>query len=244
MKSPLLAVTPLVAVVTWTIALIVDSKPFDKVAVFLIGIGLLGMATTSVVGIVVTGGRWARRLGLVVVGATVWLAVVRPVDPFWIIGVVTTSLAGVSLFMPSVRAGVRKFPAAAGPPSRAVVVSLILLGTPFALGVTHTGSAPWATIVVGLTAPLAGFAYSRVLPTGLLMVRILWPAVAIGAAVPMGWPAGLIGASLGILIAALAWDRSVRTAFHPPNEVGSSYPIPPELVPREILDEAGIDDLG
>ena len=244
MKSPLLAVTPLVAVVIWTIALIVDGGPFDRISVFLISISLLGMATTSVVGIVIVGGRWARRLGLVVVGATALLAVVRPIDSLWIIGLASTSLAGAALFMPSLTAGVRKLPAAAGPPPRAVLLSLILLGTPLVLGVTQSGSAPWATLVVGLTAPLAGFAYSRVLPGGLLAVRILWPVLAIGAAIPMGWPDGLISASLGILIAALAWDRSVKTAFHPPREIGSSYPIPPELAPQEILDEAGIDDSG
>ena len=244
MKSPLLAITPLVAVVIWTIALIVDSGPFDRISVFLISISLLGMATTSVVGIAVVGGRWARRLGMVVVGATALLAVVRPIDPLWIIGLATTSLAGAALFMPSLIAGVRKLPAAAGPPPRAVLLPLILLGTPLVLGVTHSGSAPWATLVVGLAAPLAGFAYSRVLPGGLLAVRILWPVLAIGAAIPMGWPDGLISASLGILIAALAWDRSVKTAFHPPREIGSSYPIPPELAPQEILDEAGIDDPG
>ncbi len=244
MKSPLLAVTPLVAVVIRTIALIVDSGPFDRISVFLISISLLGMATTSVVGIIVVGGRWARRLGMVVVGATALLAVVRPIDPLWIIGLVTTSLAGAALFMPSLTAGVRKLPAAAGPPPRAVLLVLILLGTPLVLGLTHSGSAPWTTLVVGLTAPLAGFAYSRVLPGGLLAVRILWPVLAIGAATPMGWPGGLASASLGILIAVLAWDRSVKTAFHPPREIGSSYPIPPELAPKEILDEAGIDDRG
>ena len=244
MKSPLLAVTPLVAVVIWTIALIVDGGPFDRISVFLISISLLGMATTSVVGIAVVGGRWARRLGMVVVGATALLAVVRPIDPLWIIGLATTSLAGAALFMPSLTTGVRKLPSAAGPPPRAVLLPLILLGTPLVLGVAHSGSAPWATLVVGLAAPLAGFAYSRVLPGGLSAVRILWPVLAIGAAIPMGWPDGLISASLGILIAALAWDRSVKTAFHPPREIGSSYPIPPELAPQEILDEAGIDDRG
>ncbi|MEE8488849.1 MAG: hypothetical protein V3S43_00830, partial [Acidimicrobiia bacterium] len=142
MKSPLLAVTPLVAVVIWTIALIVDSGPFDGISVFLICISLLGMATTSVVGIVVVGGRWARRLGLVVVGATALLAVVRPIDSFWIIGLAATSLAGAALFMPSLTTGVRKLPAAVGPPPRAVLVSLILLGTPLVLGVTQSGSAP------------------------------------------------------------------------------------------------------
>ncbi len=57
MKSPLPAAMPLVAAVTWTVALIVDGGPFDSTSVFLMCVGLLGMATTSVAGIVVAGGR-------------------------------------------------------------------------------------------------------------------------------------------------------------------------------------------
>jgi len=243
-KSPLPAAMPLVAAVTWTVALIVDGGPFDSTSVFLMCVGLLGMATTSVAGIVVAGGRWARRLGLVLVGATALLAIVRPIDLLWIIGLVTTALAGLSLNMASVTNRVRKLPAAAGPPARSVLVPLILLGTPFVLGIANSNSRPWVILVVGLSAPLAAFAYSRVLPGGLLAVRLLWPALAIIAAYPMGAPGGFVSVSLGVLIAALAWDPTVKTAFHPPREVGSSYPIPPELAPREILDEAGIDDRG
>ncbi len=244
MNSPLLAVTPLVAAVTWTVVLIVDNGPFDSTSVFLISISLLAMGATSVVGIVVAGGRWARWLGFVVVGATALLAVVRPIDAAWIVGLATTALAGASLNLAPVTSRVRKLPAAAGPPTRAVVVPLILLGTPFILGIANNGSTPWLILVVGLTAPVVAFGYSRVLPGGLLAVRLLWPLLAIVAAYPMGSPGGFVSASLGILIAALAWDESVKTAFHPPREVGSTFPIPPELAPREILDEAGIDDRG
>jgi len=235
---------PLLAAVIWTVALIVDGEPFVPTSVFLIGIGLLGMATASVVGIVVAGGRWARRLGLVVVGATSVLALVRPIDLIWVLGLGATSLAGASLFLPSVLAGIRKLPAAAGPPERAVLVPLVLIGAPFILGIASNDAAPWATLTVGIAAPIAAFAYSRVLPGGLLAVRALWPILAITLAFPMGSWGGFTSAALGVLVAALAWDGSVRAAFHPPREVGSAYPIPPELAPKEILDEAGIDDRG
>ena len=244
MRSALLAATPLVAALTWTIALIVDNGPFASSSVFLICIALLGMGIVSVVGIVVVGGPWARWLGLVVVGATALLAVVRPIDAVWTVGLATTAFAGASLFSPAVTSSVRKLPTAAGPPTMAVVVPLILLGTPFLLGIADTGSTPWLILVIGLTAPAAAFAYSRVLTGGLLAVRLLWPLLAIVIGSLMGSPGGFVSASLGLLVAALAWDPMVKIAFHPPREVGSSYPIPPELAPREILDEAGIDDRG
>jgi hypothetical protein len=239
-----MSAAPLLAAVIWAIALIVDSGPFAPTSVLLIGIGLLGMATASVVGIVVAGGRWARRLGLVVVGATSVLALVRPIDAFWILGLGATALAGAALFLPSVLKGIRKLPAATGPPQRAVLVPLVLIGAPYILGIASNDAAPWATLTVGIAAPVAAFAYSRVLPGGLLAVRVLWPVLAITLAIPMGSWGGFTSAALGGLIAALAWDGSVRTAFHPPKEVGSAYPIPPELAPKEILDETGIDDRG
>ncbi len=244
MDRPLVSAAPLLAAVTWTVVLIVDAGPFVPTSVLLIGIGLLGMATASVVGIVVVGGRWARRLGLVVVGASALLALVRPIDPLWFLGLGATALAGASLFSPSVLAGIRKLPAATGPPERAVLVPLVLIGAPFILGIASNDAAPWVTLTVGVAAPIAAFAYARVLSAGLLAVRVLWPALAITLAIPMGSWGGFTSVALGVLVLALAWDSSVRTAFHPPKEVGSAYPIPPELAPKEILDEAGIDDRG
>jgi hypothetical protein len=60
----------------------------------------------------------------------------------------------------------------------------------------------------------------------------------------MGWPTAFVSAALGLIVGILAWDRSVKTSYHPPREVGTTFPIPPELAPEEVLDAAEIDDKG
>jgi hypothetical protein len=99
-------------------------------------------------------------------------------------------------------------------------------------------------MIVGLSAPIAALWYARVLPGGLFAVRALWPASAIGLSVTMGPAAGAVALVSGVVVAVLAWHSSVKHAFHPPREVGTSFPIPPELAPREVLDTAKLDERG
>ena len=65
-----------------------------------------------------------------------------------------------------------------------------------------------------------------------------------GDGVVLGLPAGAVSAAMGLSAAVLAWHPSVKTAYHPPREAGSTFPIPPELTPRQILDSADLDEHG
>lgn len=231
------------AAVVWTVALIVDGAGYNGVSVLLMGLGLLLMGVVSVVGVVVVGGRWARRLGFGVIAASTLVALLRPIDALWLVALGLTALAGLALYSPSVTSRVRKLPAATGPPTRAVILPILLLIAPFVLGLSDRDGS-WPALVVGAAAPLTAFAYARVVPGGLLAIRYLWPVLAIVLAFPMGLPAGVVSALLGIGVFAVATDGSVKVAFHPPRETGTAYPIPPELAPPEILDAADIDDRG
>ena len=99
-------------------------------------------------------------------------------------------------------------------------------------------------ITVSLTALAAAFLYSQALPGCIVTIRVVWPAIAIGLAPFMGLPGGIVSALLGIAVAVLAWHPSVKTAAYPPYESATTYSIPPELTPTEILDAADIDDTG
>jgi len=241
---PLLACTPLVAALLWAAALGIDSGPFSPGSVLLIVTGLLALATAGMVGVTVTGGRWAHRTLLVAVAAMLFLAVVRPIDAFWIVALTGTVMSGFALFTPALIGGLRRLPAASGPPVRAVVLPLLLIGLPFPLGIAAWDEASAGTVVVGLTAPLAALWFARVFPGGLLVVRVIWPALAIGLSFTQWLAPAIMSAVSGIAVAALAWHRSVGVAFHPPREVGTVHPIPPELTPREVLDSADIDEHG
>ena len=86
--------------------------------------------------------------------------------------------------------------------------------------------------------------FARVFPGGLYAVRILWPALAIGLSFTQWWAPAIVSVISGAAVAVLAWHPSVGVAFHPPREVGTVYPIPPELAPREVLDSAELDEHG
>jgi MFS family permease len=244
MRAAFLVSFTLVAALAWTLALMVRSEPFDPPAALLIGVGLVAMASVATIGMIVVGGRWAHRLGLSALAVTVIVALVRPVDVFWVIGVATTTLALVALFSPRVGSSIRRLASATGPPPRAVVPPLLLLSAPAILGLAGNGARTWALVVVALTAPNVALLYSRVFPGGLIGIRLVWPALAIGLAPVMGWPTAFVSAALGLIVGILAWDRSVKTSYHPPREVGTTFPIPPELAPEEVLDAAEIDDKG
>jgi len=243
-KSAILTFTPLMAAISWTIALIVDPAGLGPASVLLIGLGLLSMATVAVVGMILSGGLWARRLAFGVILACMLVATVRPIDPMWYVSLALTAVALAAMLLPSVTSRLRKLPSTSGPPPMSVLTPMVLLAAPFIIGLTAVNATPWAMIVVGLGALVSAFAYARVIPGGLFAVRILWPATAIGLSPLLGVPAGIESALLGIVVGGLAWHHTVKVAFHPPTETGTTYAIPPELAPQEVLDTAHIDDHG
>jgi hypothetical protein len=241
---PLLSAITLVSALVWAAELAAEPGPLAPASVLMIAIGLMAMATVGMVGLTVTGGRWAHRTSLASVGAMLALAVARPIDGWWATGLALTLLAAVALLSPSLTRGIRRLPAAAGPPNRAVLIPLLLIGLPFVLGLAAWDRVATGTLMVGLSAPLAALWYTRVFPGGLLVVRIAWPALAAGLAPTQPLLPAVVGAGAGVAIAMLAWHRSVKTAFHPPREIGTVHPIPPELAPTQVLDAADIDERG
>ena len=244
MRSTVLAAMTLASALVWTIALIADSGPFTGAPTILIGVGLVATATVATVGMIVVGGRWAHRLALVSLAVTVVLAILRDIDWMWIVGIVATTVAFAVLVSPGVTSTIRKLPSAAGPPPPAVTPPLLLLLAPALLGLVGNEATPWALLVVGLSAPNAAFLYSRVLPGGLIGIRLVWPLMTLALTPLLGWITGSVAGAIAAAVAITAWSRAVKASYHPPREVGTTYRIPPELAPREILDAAQIDEKG
>ena len=241
---PLLSALSLLAALVWTGAIAADPGPLAPLSVVLVAMGLLAMATVGMIGITVTGGRWAYRLALASLIATAVLAVARPIDVWWFAGFASTLLAAVALLSPAITNGLRRLPPVGGPPWRAVLIPLLLSGLPFLLGLAAWSRPSLATGLVGLGAPLAALWYSRVLPGGLLAVRAVWPGLALGLAFTQSVGPAIVCLVAGGVVAVLAWHPSVGVAFHPPRETGTVHPIPPELTPSEVLDAAELDDRG
>lgn len=244
MKVPILSAIPLLAALVWAGALAADAGPLAPVSLLLIAVGLMATATVAMVGITVTGGRWAHRASLASLAAMLVLAVVRPIDGWWVVALISTLLAGVAVFSPALTKGIRRLPAVSGPPVRAVLIPLLLIGLPFVLGLAAWSRASMGTAVIGIGAPLAALWYARVFPGGLLAVRILWPGLAVGLSFTQWIVPAIVTLGAGGAIAVLAWHPSVEIAFHPPREIGTAHPIPPELAPSQVLDAADLDQRG
>ncbi len=233
----------LLAALTWTLV-IARNPAVTSASGLLMGLGLLATVGIATVGMVLTGGRWTRWLALVGLAMTLPIALTTPVDLLWLVGIGITSAAAGSLFLRGVTSRIRKLPAASGPPPRAVAIPLLLVAAPFLYGALAGSSPTWPLLLVGLTAPFAAFAYSRVLPGGLWAVRLVWPALAIGLGPLLDAATAVVSVVLAGSVAYLGWHPSVKTSFHPPREKGSAYSIPPELAPEEILEAADIDERG
>jgi hypothetical protein len=177
-------------------------------------------------------------------GFETMLAIVRPVDFVWVVSVALTGMALASLLSAPLRRTIRRLPSASGPPPRAITPPLLLLAAPCVLGLLGNEAEPWALLVVGVSAPSVALLYSRVIPGGLLAIRLFWPVTALALSPLLGWPAGIASVALAVTVAAFAWGESVRVSYHPPREVGTTFPIPPELTPSEILEAAEIDESG
>ena len=233
----------MVAVLIWLAVIMLDPGPYHPNSVLLTGIGWLVLTTVATVGLVLVGGRWALRTLVVVLGTTLWVGAVIPLSA-WAMGGLGASAAGLILLLsPRRHRLVRKLPSAGGPPNRSVIVTLAALGLPLALGLIPADPNAWV-IVMGACGPLAALLYSRTIPGGLAALRFGLIAVSLALAAVMPLPHAVVAVLVSAAIAATAWSSDVAVAFRPLIEKGTSYAIPPELAPKEILDSAGIDEKG
>lgn len=235
---------PLLAGLAWTLALAIHPRDVSADRLILIVVGLLGSSSVAVVGMVVNGGTWAHRLALFSYGISLAIALLRDVDAWWIVALAVTAIGLAATVSPVVTSQIRGLPNAVGPPPEAVLTATALLLAPALIGIAAVDASPPALLFAGLSAPLTSFWFSRVLPGGLLMARVGWPLIAVVLAPLLGLLGGITSALAGLTVSILAWRPAVKNSFHPPQETGTSFPIPPEMTPTEILDAAQIDDTG
>lgn len=233
----------MVAVLIWLAAIMLDPGPYHPNSVLLAGLGWLVLTTVATVGLVLVGGRWALRTLVVVLGTTLWVGAVIPLSTWTMAGFGASAAGLILLLSPRQHRLVRKLPSASGPPNRAVVVTLTALGLPLALGLIPANPNSWV-IVMGACGPLAALLYSRTIPGGLAALRFGLIGASLPLAIVMPLPHAVVAALLSAAISATAWSSDVAVAFRPLIEKGTSYAIPPELAPKEILDSAGIDEKG
>lgn len=228
----------------WGLRLIFDSAPLADDSGALVAISVVIAAAVGALGMVLARGRWARVLGLVVVLAQLVLGAGLDATPLGWAALGVTGITLVLLGGPWLDGFLRQLPRADPPPMPAVVLALVLVAVPAALGLSAPGGVGWAHWVGALVALVTGWAFSRALSVGLWSARVLVPVGLLGAALQSP-PAGSIGLAAGaVALAVLAWVPAVARAVHPLVSRVDGVAVPPQLVPSDLLARAGYDERG
>ncbi|HKX75276.1 MAG TPA: hypothetical protein VJR05_07785 [Acidimicrobiia bacterium] len=227
----------------WAALLVFFPGSWSAPAALVVGCGMLLTASVAVAGILLQSSRLGYWLAVSVVTQQAVIALRQSLSPLWWVGVGVMVVAAVALADPSLGGQVRTQPHPAPLPRTAVALCLLLLAAgPLAALVAPT--TPTAALtVLAFTAWLILFAYVRLLPG-----REWWPRLGapVLAAAAFFLPSPSRWVWLTVLAAAswLAWTRGSRLAVRPLIESGHAVPIPPELVPSEVLGAAGLDRRG
>jgi len=245
-RSPLLvAATVVLASLGSALVLVFGSGPLAVSSATLLAADLLILATVIAVAIALSRGRWTRRAAFLLLGGQAGLGVFFEADGWWIGAVLVTALGIGAVAGPWLGSWLRKLPRADGPPPKAVVLSLGLVGLPALVAVTAPAGVPmggWLLSGFGLSA---AWAYSQAWLPALWATRGGLPLLGAAAVVGLSWPGVLV---LGLGVAALtglSWSPEVHQATMSQAAIPVDLvPIPPELAPADVLEAAGLDDRG
>jgi hypothetical protein len=210
----------------------------------MIAIGHILLTAIVVVAALVGAARWSVGLGLALAVALAIPAILHPIDPAWVVMVVTAGLAAAGLAGTGLRGAVRQRPSAAGPPRKAVALTVGLLCAPLLIGSIQpsgVGAGDWGLVAASLGL---GFWYSKARPTAVWAARLGIPLLAIASLLIVPIPQALAATAVFGVLTWLAWSADAHIAVIPLAAPGRSVPIPPELAPGEILDAAGLDSRG
>jgi hypothetical protein len=233
------------ASLAWALVLVFGSGPFADSAAALLATDLLILGTVVAVGIALSRSRWTRRAALALLGGQTLLGVVFETDGLWIGAVLVTALAIGAVTGPWLGRWLRKLPRADGPPPRAVILSLGLIGVPALVAVTAPSGVTLGGWLLGAFALMTAWAYSQAWLAALWAVRVALPVLGIGAAATLTGPGALLLGLAIVMLTALAWSAEARQATLSPAALPVDLvPIPPELTPPEVLKAAGFDDRG
>jgi hypothetical protein len=205
----------MVSAIAWFIDLGTDPGRFVTESAMVLGIGLLMFAGIAAAGLVFTGGRWARRLGIGVSVASLVLGAWR--DPSWwgAVAVLSAAVALAGFLGPWLKGWVREQPAAEGPGAKPTALVLASLGLVPLVAVASPAGLDLAHGVLAAAAVFLAWGYTRANLWALWGLRVALPMLVIPAmlnSAPAG--AALLGVT-GAVIAWLAWTREARLAVQP-----------------------------
>ena len=228
----------------WAGRVLFGSSPWGAPGAALLATGLVLATAVNVVAMLLSPGRWVRNSIGVIGGAWTLPALALPVDPLWIIAVVTCVI-GVTLAWtrPLDEWFHRVKPDRV--PSKATSLALGLIWLPGVVGglaipdVTPSG---WVMATFGL---IGGWAYARALPGALWTVRLVLPPLGIVSIIGLRIPAAAGVIAVTATLTLLAWTADARLAVQTPTPRGvRPVSILPEITPPGLMESAGYDRRG
>jgi hypothetical protein len=245
-RSPvMIAATVVLASLAWALVLAFGSGPLVGSSAALLAADLLILGTIVAVGVVLSRGRWTRRVASVLLGGQALLGVVFEVDGWWIAAVALSAIAIGSVAGPRLAGWLRKLPRADGPSPRAVSLNLGLIALPALVATTAPEGIPVGGWILSGFGMVAAWAYSQAWLPALWAIRVALPILGVIAVAGLSWAGGLVLGLMTAMLTALAWSPDVLQATMAPTPTQVDLvPIPPELAPREILEAARLDDRG
>ena len=238
------AASVMLAGVAWGLRLINASSPLADSSGALLAVGLVMVAAVSSLGMGLARGSWARWLGFALLAVEVVLAVVMELDGWGVITLGATLLSIGLVAGPWLDGFLRRLPPSEPIPPAAMALGIGLVATPGLLAAASPGGIEvmhWVTAVASLAT---AWAFSRALRIGLWSARIVVPILLAGAALVSTPPGMIAGLAMAVTCAALAWSKPVDRAVTPLLDRAAGVAVPPELVPPDLLAQAGYDDRG
>ena len=208
------ALLSLAAALLWAGALLAVPGPWGDPQVAVLAGGLVILATVALVGVVVKGARWGRRLAGGLAIGQLGLAMMAPVSAWWWVAV---AAAGATLALvggPWLATSERRRTPQLGPPPRAVLLLCTLACLPVLLAAVAVNGLGGGWALAALSAATA-VVYAKAVPGSLFSARFIVPSAAVAAAFTTpwpGWPAVVLG---GAVAAWAAWSPESRLAVRP-----------------------------
>jgi hypothetical protein len=234
----MLASLALVAAAGFTaVWLFVRPGPWTIAAAAVIATGLLIASAAATAGMLVDHSRLAWRLGWAVLAVLMVVALLRPVSPVWIGGVVLTAAGGIALADRNLDGWLRSGRPVAPIPTGAVALGMVLLWLPV-MAALSSGAAGTNLAWLALGSWLVLLWFVRGWRGAMAAIRLGIPLLAIGGLL-LPAPAALIWTGGCLTASILAWRASTRLAVRPLLARGRPVPIPIELTPEAVQRAAG-----
>ncbi len=214
----------------WGIQLGVAPEPFAPGAAAVLALGLVIFVVVAAAGLLLSRGRWAPWLALIVTLAAMALAIVIDDLTAWaIFGLVAGFLTLVGLAGPWLKGWIRERPSAQGPGPKAVGVVFGALALVPAVALSSPSGLEPAHGILGGAGLLLAWGYARAQLWALWGIRLVLPILVLPALYVSPWPGKVLLVIVVGITVGLSWTREAFLAVSP---LMSHLPGPRAAAPR------------